>query len=306
MVNIAPDPAAQASTPVRQRRILVIFNPAAGRARRAKLDAVVNAMTAVGCAVRVVETQAPGHGEQIAREVSLDDYDVIAAAGGDGTVNEVINGLKGRKIALGVIPLGTANVLADEIGLGRGPEAIAGTLASGPVRPIRLGLANGRRFMMMAGAGFDANVVATVSLALKKRLGPLAYVWQAGVVGFTGKLGLSTVTIDGVVHQSASAVACNGRRYGGPFVAAPHASLSDNSFQVVLMRGRNWFSFFRYGLGLMLGCVGKWWDVDIITGRDVVIEGIAGQPVQADGDIITALPVRITVDPDAVMMVYPI
>lgn len=71
------------------------------------------------------------------------------------------------------------------------------------------------------------------------------------------------------------------------------------------MRGRNWFSFFRYGLGLMLSKVDAWWDVDIVTGREVIIEGLEGQPVQADGDIITALPVRITVDPDAVMLVYP-
>ncbi len=303
-MNITTPERASASAS-RPRRILVIFNPAAGKARREKLDAVVSAAVALGCAVRVVETKAPGHGEVLAREAPLDEWDVVAAGGGDGTVNEVINGLRGRPIALGVIPLGTANVLADEIGLDRGADALGRTLAKGPVRPIRLGLANGRRFMMMAGAGFDANVVATVSLALKKRLGPLAYVWQAGVVGFTGKLAMSTVTIDGVRHQSASAVACNGRRYGGPFVAAPHASLSDNSFQVLLMRGRNWFSFFRYGLGLMFGKVGAWWDVDIITGREVIIEGVPGQPVQADGDIITALPVCITVDPDAVMLVYP-
>ncbi len=287
------------------RRILVIFNPAAGRARRARLDAIVAAACAAGAAIAVVETQAPGHGATLAREARAGDFDVVAAAGGDGTVNEVINGLTGKSLALAVIPLGTANVLADEIGLARADAAIARALATGPLRPIRLGLANGRRFVQMAGAGFDANVVAAVSLPLKKKLGPLAYVWAAAVVGFTRKLPISSVTIDGVAYKSASAVACNGRRYGGPFVAAPHASLADNSFQVVLMKGRSPFSFFRYGLGLMFGLVGKWWDVEIVTGREVVIEGVAGQPVQADGDIVTALPVRIEVDPAALMMVFP-
>ncbi|MHB1205536.1 MAG: diacylglycerol/lipid kinase family protein [Rhodospirillaceae bacterium] len=288
------------------RRILVIYNPAAGSARRARLDAIVSRVEALGCTVRLVETNAPGHAETIAREIVPADFDVVAAAGGDGTVNEVINGLKGKGLALAVIPLGTANVLADEIALGRAPDAIAAALAKGTPRPIRVGLANGRRFIMMAGAGFDANVVATVSLALKKRVGPLAYVWQAGVVGFTGKLAPCTVTIDGASYVSGSAVACNGRRYGGPFVAAPNASLSDDSLQVVLMRGRSWFSFFRYGLGLMFGKVGAWWDVDIITGREITIEGLAGQPVQADGDIITRLPARISVDPEPVMLVYPV
>lgn len=290
-------------TGARPRRILVIFNPAAGRARRARFEAIVRAARALGAEITVAETNAPGHGTQIARDAG--DFDVIAAAGGDGTVNEVINGLVGKTAALAVIPLGTANVLADEIGLSRSDRAIARALAAGPLRPIRLGRANGRRFVQMAGAGFDANVVAAVSLALKKKLGPLAYVWAAAVVGFTRKLPLSTVTIDGVTYRSASAVACNGRRYGGPFVAAPHASLSDNSFQVLLMKGRSPFSFFRYGIGLILGQVGKWWDVEIVTGREVVIEGVAGQPVQADGDIVTALPVRIEVDPAVLMMVFP-
>lgn len=289
----------------RPRRILVIFNPAAGRARRTRLDAIVALARAAGAVVTVVDTNAPGHGTTLARETLAGAFDVIAAAGGDGTVNEVINGLEGKSFALAVIPLGTANVLADEIGLGRSDAAIAAALATGPLRPIRLGRANGRRFVQMAGAGFDANVVAAVSLALKKKLGPLAYVWAAAVVGFTRDLPVSTVTIDGVTHRSASAVACNGRRYGGPFVAAPHASLADNSFQVLLMKGTHPFSFFRYGLGLVLGQVGKWWDVEIITGREVVIEGVAGQPVQADGDIVTALPVRIEVDPAALMMVFP-
>ena len=288
------------------RRILVIFNPAAaGSARRARLDAIVSRAQALGCAVRVVETTAPGHAEALARQAQAADIDVIAAAGGDGTVNEVINGLKGKGITLAVIPLGTANVLADEIGLGRRSDVIAATLAKGAARPIRVGLANGRRFIMMAGTGFDANVVATVSLALKKKVGPLAYVWQAAWVGFTGKLEACTVTIDGVRHVSGSAVACNGRRYGGPFVAAPQASLADDSLQVVLMRGRTPFSFFRYGLGLMFGKVGSWWDVDIIAGREITIEGVTGQPVQADGDIITRLPAQISVDPEPVMLVYP-
>jgi diacylglycerol kinase (ATP) len=287
------------------RRILVIYNPAAGSARRARLDAIVSRATALGCTVRLMETSAPGHAEILAREAVAAEVDVIAAAGGDGTVNEVVNGLKGKGITLAVIPLGTANVVADEINLDRAPDAIARTLAMGTPRAIRVGLANGRRFIMMAGVGFDANVVASVSLALKKRIGPLAYVWQAGLVGFTGKLKSCNVTVDGVRYVSGSAIACNGRRYGGPFVAAPKASLSDDSLQVVLMRGRGWFSLFRYGLGLMFGKVGAWWDVDIITGREITIEGVDGQPVQADGDIITRLPARISVDPEPVMLIYP-
>src|SRR5262249_19737046 len=99
--------------------------------------------------------------------------------------------------------------------------------------------------------------------------------------------------------------ACNGRRYGGPFVAAPMANLADASFQVVLMKGRGWFSVMRYGISLIFGKVGMWPDVQITSGRDVVISGATGQPVQADGDIVAALPVRIEIDHEPVRLVYP-
>jgi diacylglycerol kinase (ATP) len=114
------------------------------------------------------------------------------------------------------------------------------------------------------------------------------------------------VVIDGVSYRTVSMVACNGRRYGGPFIAAPNASLLDNTFHVVLMNGRGWFSIARYGLGLMLGWISMWPDVKIIRGRDVVVEGGGSSPVQADGDIVTALPARIFIDPEPVKLVYPV
>ena len=285
------------------RRILAVFNPAAGRNRKVRFDAVVAALRAKGCAVSIALTQAPGHAEAIARDAA--DIDIIAAAGGDGTVNEIVNGLVGKQIALGIIPLGTANVLADEIGLARSVEALAETLARGPVRPIHVGRINGRRFVMMAGAGFDANVVAGVSLTLKKWLGPLAYVWQAAVEGFTGTHAGCSVEIDGVPYATSSVVACNGRRYGGPFIAAPAASLSDDCFHVVLMQGHGWFNTARYGVALMLGMIFRLSDVRVVPGRDVTVTGVAGRPVQADGDIIAHLPVRISIDPETVKLVFP-
>ena len=301
MTNSLSQAAGESSVP---RRILVVFNPAAGRARRSRFERIVAALRGFGCAVTVVETDAPGHAETLAREASETDYDVIAVAGGDGTINEAVNGLKGRDLVLGIIPLGTANVVADEIRLHRSPAAIARTLAHGPVKPIYVGIANGRRFVMMAGAGFDANVVSKISLGLKKVLGPLAYVWGAVRQSFSDPFADRDIVIDGTAYRTVSMVACNGRRYGGPFVAAPGASLTENAFHVVLMEGRGWFSVARYGIGLMLGRISMWSDVRIIEGRDVKVEG--GGPVQADGDIVTNLPVRISMDSEPVKLVYPV
>lgn len=289
----------------RPRRILLIFNPTAGGSRRARLDRVVTALKARSCSVTLAETNAPGHAEALARAASPADYDVVGACGGDGTANEVINGLAGKDIALGIIPLGTANVLAGEIGLARNPEKIAAALAEGPIRTVHVGRANGRRFTMMAGIGFDAMVVSRVSLKLKKWIGPLAYVWesmrQAARYGFQSH----DVTIDGVSYRPVSMVACKGRRYGGPFVAAPDASLGEDKFQVVLMNGRGWLSVLRYGVALMLGRLGSGQDVQLVSGREVIVSGSSGPPVQADGDIVATLPLRIALDPDPVRLVYP-
>ena len=296
-----PRTAEERSTP---RRVLAVFNPAAGRNRRPRFDRIIAILKSTGCPVTVVETTSKGHAESIAREAAP-DFDLIAAAGGDGTVNEIVNGLAGKSLALGIIPLGTANVLSDEIGLARDAGGIARALALGPIRQIHVGTVNGRRFVMMAGVGFDANVVSDVSLALKKRLGALAYVWQATVQAFKDDHAPIAVTIDGVKYPAVSAVVCNGRRYGGPFIAAPDASLTDDQLHVLLMQGGGWLSVARYGAALMLGRIASLSDVSLVIGRDVAIEGVPGRPVQADGDIVARLPARITVDPEPVRLAFP-
>ncbi|MBL8630421.1 MAG: diacylglycerol kinase family lipid kinase [Rhodospirillaceae bacterium] len=293
-----------AARPLNTRRILAVFNPAAGGNRRARFERIMQALRKEGCSVTTQHTTRPGHATEIARNVDTSAFDIIAAAGGDGTINEVINGLHGKDIALGLIPLGTANVLADETGVGHKPENIVAALARGPIREIRVGVANGRRFSLMAGVGFDANVVHGVSLSLKKKIGPLAYVVQAAREAFGGAFTPCRVVIDGKTYTPTSVVICNGQRYGGPFIAAPNASIMKDEFAVILMNGRGWFSVLKYGVGLALGKLGNFSDVEIITAREIVVEG-TGQPVQADGDIVTTLPVTIQVDPQPVKVVYP-
>ena len=287
------------------RRILAVFNPAAGGDRQVRFERIVTALRSHGCAVNVIQTTAPGHAQAIARDTPTSTYDVIVAAGGDGTVNEIVNGLTGKDAVLGLMPLGTANVLADEIGFNHNPADVARTLAFGPITTIRVGRANGRRFTMMAGVGFDANVVHGVSLALKKRIGPLAYVWQAIKQAASGGFEVCDVSIDGVAYRPTSIVVCKGRRYGGPFIAAPEANLADDRFHAIVMNGRGWLSVLRYGVALVMGRLAKLHDVQLVAGREVRVNSPAGQPVQADGDIIATLPVHITIDPEAVRLVVP-
>ena len=112
-------------------------------------------------------------------KIDPDQFDVVAIAGGDGTINEVLNGIDVNAPPVAIIPIGTANVLAAEIGLETKPKVIADTITSGCPQPINLGIANGQRFAVMASMGFDAEVVSNVNLSLKRYFGKGAYALEA-------------------------------------------------------------------------------------------------------------------------------
>jgi YegS/Rv2252/BmrU family lipid kinase len=284
-------------------RALVIYNPAAGRSRRRRLAATLRLLEAEGCRVMLCETSGPGDAERLARSFDPEACDVIVAAGGDGTINEVANGLiaSGHRVPLAIVPLGTANVLAKEIGLECRPRAVAGAILRRHSRTVHPGLANGRHFVQMAGAGVDAHVVQGVSLALKRRTGKFAYVAESLVQAFRYDFPLLTVTIDGTPHAARMVVVCNGRHYGGPFVAAPGASLASGEFHVVMLERGGIGAVLRYGVALLAGRLPYLSDVRVVTGRQVRIEGPDGAPVQGDGDTIASLivdiaPARATLD----------
>src|SRR5690242_8459419 len=138
---------------------MVIYNPTAGRRRRRKLDAVVDALTQHGVQVTLRATTCRGDAERLSGEASSRDFDRLVVAGGDGTINEAINGLRDRTLPLAIVPLGTANVLAAELDLPLDPPAVAEAIVQGRPRAVAIGRVNGRAFAMMAGVGFDAYVV---------------------------------------------------------------------------------------------------------------------------------------------------
>lgn len=294
-----------APLPDRGRRILVIFNPAAGRGRQ-RLSDILARLKTLGCQVTLRETAGPGDAGRIVRQESC-GHDVVAVAGGDGTINEAANGLADMPsaLALAIIPFGTANVLAWEIGLGTGAERTARTIAEGQPIGIYTGLVNGRHFLTMAGVGFDAEVVASVDARLKRALGKLAYVWRMAVEMFRYRYPMFTVTVDGARFQAASAIVAKGHFYGGQFICAPDARLSDPSFEVCLfLRGGRWHVA-RYALALAFGVLGKLPTVRIVRGRDITLDGPAGAPVQADGEVVAQLPARIQISTQRMNLLRP-
>jgi len=273
------------------RRILIIHNPTAGKRRTALLDGVVAALTARGVPVAVVVTQDPDHATELARAA---DADVVVAAGGDGTINEVVHGLMtrdGARPAFATLPLGTINVLA-----------LAGVLADGPLIPVTVGRANGRHFLLTAGAGADAAAVKFLSPGLKKLLGQTAY--YIGLVRALIAEGNTVfdVEIDAATHRVSSVIVTNAARYAGDKVVAPDARLTARDLHVLIGLRHGRWNLMRYGAAYMRGNLYTLPDVRIVPVQRVRIAAPAGKPVQLDGDNRLATPVEIEVVADPLMV----
>jgi YegS/Rv2252/BmrU family lipid kinase len=288
----------------------VVFNPAAGGRRRVRFDRTLELLRQSGCEVAVYATAGRGDAEAIARTFGVvpPPPDLLVVAGGDGTINEAVNGLLsngGASPPLAILPLGTANVLAAEIGLDTAPPVVARTIAGGAAAQAYVGRANGRCFTAMAGAGFDAHVVANVDLRIKRRLGRAAYVLESLRQLFRFRFPRYRVTVDGQSFDAASVIVAKGHYYAGRYVCAPDARLDEPEFHVCLFeRGGRWNAV-RYALALASSRLPRLADFRVVRGRAVRIEGPPGDPVQGDGDIIARLPVRIEIAPQKLRLIVP-
>jgi YegS/Rv2252/BmrU family lipid kinase len=289
-----------------RRRLLAIANPSAGRRNRGRLEETIARLGAFGCVVELVETEGPGDAERAAAAADQARFDAVVAAGGDGTINEVLNGMTAEAPPLAVLPLGTANVLAAELGLPRSIEAIAQTIAFGEPRRIALGEANGRRFAMMASAGLDAHVVQRLSLKLKRRIGKTAYVIETLRQAMIRPPLAYRLRLNGVEEEASGVIVSNGRRYGGPFIIAPKADLTSPSFEVCRLTRSGRLAGPSYLLSAVRGRLAERSDVRIDTAERVEILGPSGAPLQADGDLLCRLPVVIRALPAAVALIFPV
>jgi YegS/Rv2252/BmrU family lipid kinase len=283
----------------------MIVNPTAGRRRRRRLEQIITKLRGLGCMVTRRDTTARGDAERQAAGADPEHFDVLAVAGGDGTINEVLNGIPAKAPPLAIVPLGTANVLAAEIGLGRSAVAIAETIATGSPRSISLGEANGRRFAVMASVGLDAEVVDKVSLRLKRYLGIGAYLIETFHQLVTFQPAAYRLRIDGVDHRAHGAIVANGHFYGGRFVAAPGADIETASLDVCRCTRKGRLAAIQYLASLVSGQLAARADYHISTATSIEITGPAGASLQADGDVLTRLPATITILPGAVDLIFP-
>lgn len=293
-----------------RRRLLVIYNPTAGagrpgRRKRARLEAYLELLEDSGCAVEFRPTTKRGDAEAFAVEGVAEKYDAVVAAGGDGTIGEVANGLPDNSAPLGIFPLGTANVLAMEIGLPIDPPSVMQAVLHGPQAMIWPGFVNERLFTIMAGVGFDAHVVAALSPRMKRWLGKGAYVVESLRQLIMYKVPRYRLSIDGREYDCASAVIAKGHFYGGRFVCAPHARLEDPAFEICLFRLGGRIGALRATAALTLGLLQQLPEIELVRGREIVIHAPDGEPVQADGDIAARLPASVRLGAHAIPLIVP-
>ncbi|MHA7774226.1 diacylglycerol/lipid kinase family protein [Roseibium sp. M-1] len=286
--------------------VLIVANPTSGGYKPELLDDVRKRLEDLGCRTEIRLTTHAGEIGKICSDPAL-PVQTLVVAGGDGSVNEALTGFQDHPAPpqLAVIPFGTANVLALELGLPRNPKAIADMIRSGKTRPLHYGLANGRPFVLMASAGFDAEVVHAVPLALKRRLGKLAYVITALKAGFGRKGASLTVTLDGTTQVTGKlAVASNASHYGGPFVICPGGATDPGLHMLVLERDDPWSSF-CYGIALMLGRIHKARGALVKPFTSAMIEAVAPVAAQVDGDPFGATPLEISQTDRTVPVLVP-
>ena len=269
-------------------------------------------MRGAGHNLTIEATAGPGTATEIAREHAAAGADLVLAAGGDGTINEVAEGLVHTHVPLGILPGGTANVLANELGLGSGLVSAARRLEE--FRPHRIsvghvmcrGGAISRHFLLMVGVGLDAHIVYHVSLPLKARTGKLAY-WVAGWGMLGRRLAQFEVEVRGERRASSFALVSKVRNYGGDLEIARDVSLFDDYFEVILFEGNSPLPYLKYLAGVMLNRLSGMKGVTMSRADCVTFSAPRDERiyVHVDGEFLGPLPAHVRVVPDALTMLVP-
>ena len=262
-------------------------------------------------------TTAPGDARRFAAEAVADKFDVIVAAGGDGTVNEVLNGIGDvpdgfARTRLGVLPLGTVNVFARELKIPLRLERAWELLRRGREGNIDLGRVDftsegaplRRYFLQLAGAGLDARAVELVSWRLKKNAGPIAYV-VAGLQALAEKQPLITAAADGKKVTGELVLLGNGKFYGGPFEIFPAAELANNRLEVCVFPQINLLSLLRHAPSLLLrwklaeSCVQR------LAAPQIELSSATSVAFELDGEWVGQLPATFSVEPKKLRVIIP-
>jgi YegS/Rv2252/BmrU family lipid kinase len=294
------------------RRALLIHNPVArGAPSLASLRAAADALA--GWEISFQETEGAGHATMLAAVAAKRAADAVIACGGDGTVNEVVNGVAGSETALAVVRGGTANVWAKEARVPKQVGAAVRLLNDGEVRTVDLGRvrwsaeSGGERyFLLMAGVGFDASIVQTISPAAKRRLGAASYLLAGARRTFGHRAIDADITADGLdlSGQAYWLLAANTRSYGGLVNITYHARIDDGALELCLLRKGGLHRLLWLLPFVLLKRLDSRANVVYRRAQSLDIT-TPGMPVQIDGEYLGETPMRFDLAPGALRVIVP-
>lgn len=310
------------------RRVALIYNPASGQHsahRGSHIERVKDVLHKAGIEADALETHAPGSAKALAAAAVRQGHDTVLACGGDGTVHEVLQGLVGTDVALGVVPLGTANALAQNLGLGRDPVKAVRALLSAktlevPVGRIFFQEPNGmegwRYFTVAAGIGADALLMSSMDPELKRRYGYALYIFEALKIWATNPFPLFDARFSGNgsgadrVEQVSQLLAVRIRSFGGALgVLAPGATLHKNDLSIVAFKTRSRIHYLRFLLATIVGRQTFSRTIELLDADSVECRPLNGAKtsvfVEADGEVLGALPARIELAREKLTLLVP-
>jgi YegS/Rv2252/BmrU family lipid kinase len=296
------------------RGLFVIHNPAAGPTQAERLQRrVETTLAARKIPYEYVRTEAPGHARRLAEAALAGGYGRVVVAGGDGTVHEVVAALVGRESALALLPVGTGNQLAANLGVPSGVRAALDIAVAGSVRQIDVGVMDGQPFTIIAGAGFDAEVVRPRS-EVKKRLGYLAYVHAATAAALAPRPSTLRITVDGEQHvfngigvEVANVPGLTAPLLRRPVALVPDGRPDDGLLDVCVLAVVTTRDF----LSAMGSIIARRYErnprLRYFRGHEVIVEADPPLPVQIDGERLErTTPFAAKIRPRALNIVAPV
>ena len=281
---------------------IVILNPAAKSERAAGLGSKVEDLTAASSVIRM--TTSPGQARALAEAAVAQGFKKIVAAGGDGTINEVVNGIAGAPVALGVLPLGSVNVFATQLGLPKDLTKCWKVIQDGLIREMDLAQANGHAFVQMAGVGLDAQAVQATSWDFKRDFGPLSYFISAAQIAARKPPHL-TIEHGGQIVEGSFVLIGNGRYYVGPFPVFPNAQTDDGLLDILVFKHLSYLDIVRYLQGVLFGTHVAMEDVAYFSASHVTVASDEAVPVEVDGEVIGVTPVTFDLHPRKLRVLVP-
>jgi YegS/Rv2252/BmrU family lipid kinase len=282
---------------------LIILNPAAHseRARRKRAQVEAFAQDCVVCA-----TTRTGEAEMMARRGVEEGFEQIVAAGGDGTINEVVNGLAGTNATLGLLPIGTMNVFANELGLPvHDLELCWKVIKNGSIRTVDLPKANQKFFVQLAGVGLDAQVVKETSLQLKRNFGPLSYLISAAQIAARQPPRLFIHSEDASIQEGSFVLVGNGRFYGGPFPFFKQAAIDDGLLDVIVFKSLGYLEIIKYLQDVVFSSEIRVPEIEYFQTRRLRVESQQSVPVELDGEVVGNCPVEFNLQERSLRVLVP-